>query len=69
MKKTIIAMIWLVALSVDASPQITILGNCGSNITGIRLSTGDIYCIVPPSCVGTGFDFSLSCNSQYLSVF
>jgi hypothetical protein len=34
----------------------TLLGNCGlTNITGIQFSTGNIYCMPPPSgsCTGT----------------
>lgn len=46
----------------------TLLGNCGADITGIQLSTGNIYCIPAPVTCSNSFDFSETCNSQFLAL-
>ena len=49
----------------SAIPQ-TYLGNCGANITGIQLSTGNIYCITAPSACGDGqLKYSVPCNAVF----
>lgn len=42
----------------------TLIGNCGTDITGIQLSTGNIYCIPPPiTACGTGvIDLTTGCS-------
>jgi hypothetical protein len=57
----------------EASPQATLLGNCGvGKITGILVKSDlsiDVYCDTPPSsaCPAGGTDFSLvsGCNLQF----
>lgn len=59
----------LVLLSSAAIAQ-TLLGNCGlTNITGIQLSTGNIYCIPISTSCANKLDFSNACNSQYVGLF
>lgn len=55
----------LLALMGAALAQV-LLGNCGTGVTGIQLSTGNIYCYPPPSAsCPNSMDFSKPCNSQY----
>lgn len=60
-----------IALSVnEASPQATLLGNCGAAITGFRVlgdQSIDIYCVPLPAtaCPAGGLDLSKGCNLQF----
>lgn len=66
MKYLIVTLLLLVASAAMAQ---TFLGSCGlSNITGIQLSTGKIYCFPTPSSCINKLDFSIACDSQYIAV-
>jgi hypothetical protein len=65
--RVLLAAILVLAAS-EASPQTTLLGNCGSDITGIQLSTGNVYCVAPPpgACSPVdGLDYTKACDIVY----
>lgn len=62
--RAVFALIGLLGVITEAIPQ-TLIGNCGAQITGIQLSTGNIYCIPIPKSSSCSLNYSKSCATIY----
>lgn len=70
MKAKVVVVALLLSLVPNSLGSQTLLGNCGADITGIQLSTGNIYCFpAPAGTCSNSLDFSEACNTQYFPLF
>jgi hypothetical protein len=66
--RILVALI-IAAIVTQVFAQTTLLGNCGVNITGIQLSTGNVYCIVVPSSCSGAIDLLTGCAQPMMKGF